>query len=294
MISTRPLAVVLMGALSLAACDREAAEPVRPVPQETPVAPAIAPTTPPIAYACESGETVQVQYIDTETARVTYRDQTSIMRLAVSGSGARYVGSGLEWWTASRNGQENATLSRISPNDQVGTAVLERCSRPSANPALPPPGQPPATSAVAGSICRTADLRLAAGEADAGAGNRGQVLTLTNAGTSSCSLSGYPAVSLLDANGRPVSGVRADQNPGTAAPVTLAAGGRAYFDIAWNVVPNEAQGQTTCPTAARVTVRLGTDTASLALPLSLTPCGGRIRVNPVRATENVAPAPEAA
>jgi hypothetical protein len=169
--------------------------------------------------------------------------------------------------------------------------VLERCSRPSADPELPPPGQPASTgaAAVAAAVaCRTADLRLAAGQGDAGAGNRSQILTLTNAGAAPCSLSGYPAVSLLDANGRPVTGVRSDQNPGTAAPVTLPAGGRAYFDIAWNVVPNEAQGQTTCPTAARVTVRLGPDTAALAVPLSLTPCGGRIRVNPVRATEEIA------
>jgi hypothetical protein len=142
--------------------------------------------------------------------------------------------------------------------------------------------------------CRTADLRLAAGEGDAGTGNRAQILTLTNAGTAPCTLSGYPSVSLLDANGRAVTGVRADQNPGTAAPVTLPAGGRAFFDIAWNVVPNEAQGQTTCPTAARVTVRLGGDTATLAVPLSLTPCGGRIRVNPVRATEEIAATPDAA
>ncbi len=288
MISTRPLTVVLLSALALAACDQAATEPVQPVPQETAAAPAAAPTTPAIGYACESGKTVQAQYIDTETVQVIYDGQTYAMRIALSGSGARYVGSGLEWWTASRNGQENATLSRIGPNDQVGTAILERCSRPSANPDMPPPGQQPASGGDP-AACRTADLRLAAGETD-----RAQILTLTNAGTTPCSLSGYPAVSLLDANGRPVSGVRSDQNAGTASPVILPAAGRAFFDIAWNVVPNEAEGQTTCPTAARVTVRFGADTATLALPLTFTPCGGRIRVNPVRATEEIAPAPEAA
>lgn len=292
MTSSRPLAVALMGALSVAACNREAAEPVTPVLQDPPVA-ASAPSTPAIGYACESGKTVQAQYIDTETAQVIYDGQTYAMRIAVSGSGARYVGSGLEWWAASRDGQEQATLSRIGPNDQVGTVVLERCSRPSTNPDLPPPGQPASTGAAV-LACRTGDLRLAAGESDAGAGNRAQVLTLTNAGTVPCSLSGYPAVSLLDADGRPVRGVRSDQNPGTASPVTLAAGGRAFFDIAWNVIPNEAEGQTTCPTAARVTVRLGADAATLAVPLNLTPCGGRIRVNPVRATEELIATPETA
>lgn len=288
MISIRPLAVLLMGVASLGACDRAATEPVQPVSQETPAAPA-APPGPSISYACESGETVQAQYADTETAHVTYRGQTYAMRIAISGSGARYVGSGLEWWTASRNGQETATLSRIGPNDQVGTAILERCSRPSANPDLPPPGQPAAPEGVAAPACRAQDLRLEQGASDAGVGNRIQILTLTNAGDRPCSVSGYPSVSLLDEQGRAVTSVRSDQNPGSALPVVLAKDAPAFFDIAWNVNPDAADGQTVCPAVTRIRVRLGADPAALSLPLSLTPCGGRIRLSPIRSTEDAIP-----
>ena len=84
--------------------------------------------------------------------------------------------------------------------------------------------------------------------------------------------------------------MRPDQNPGTARPVFLPAGARAWFDIAWNVVPNEAQGERVCPSVARLSVRFGTDTAALAIPLAFTPCGGRVRVNPVRATQDLAAA----
>lgn len=280
-----PLAAVLMSTLALAACNREAAEPATPVDQTPPAATATTPAAPPIGYACESGETVMVQYPDTGTAQVAYNGQTYTLRIAPSGSGARYAGSGVEWWTASRNGLENATLSRLGPNEQVGTVVLERCSRPSSNPDLPTPGPDPVSSAgVAGVACRTADLRLSVETGDAGAGNRVQLFGLTNAGTTPCSVAGYPAVSLLDAQGRALSAVRSEQNPATASPVTVPAGEKAWFDIAWTVVPDQTQGQTACPAAARISVRIAGDPAALAAPVVLSPCNGRIRVNPVRAT----------
>ena len=101
-------------------------------------------------------------------------------------------------------------------------------------------------------------------------------------------------VSLLDAQGRALTAIRSDQNPNTATPVNIPAGGKAFFDIHWSVVPNEGAGERTCPTAARVRVLIPGDTAALAIPLSFTPCGGRIRVNPFRAGVEPGPAPAVA
>lgn len=281
----RPLALVLSGALALAACNREAAAPASPVEQAAAPGAAAAPAVPAIGYACESGETVMVQYPDTATARVSYDGQSYVMRIVPSGSGARYAGSGLEWWTASRNGLESATLSRLGPNDDVGVAVLERCSRPSSNPDLPAPGPGPSPQpGEAAVVCRVADLRLSNDGGDAGAGNRANVFGVTNAGAAACSLSGYPVVSLLDAQGRALTAVRTDQTAAVATPVTVQPNTKAYFDIAWNVVPNEANGERVCPAVARVSLRIGSDPAALAIPLAFTPCGGRIRVNPFRGT----------
>lgn len=283
----RFLAVVVIGAVSVSACTREAETPPEAVDQTPPVVPPGAPAAPPIGYACESGQTVTVQYPDTATASVAYRSQTYALRLVPSASGARYSGSGLEWWIAAGEGAENATLSRLGPNEDVGVAVLERCSRPSANPALPAPspGQPePAPGGVlaASAPCRVAQLRLTSEAADAGMGGRTNVFAVTNAGTTPCSVSGYPAVSLLDAQGRALTAVRSDQNPQSATPVNIAVGGKAFFDIHWSVVPNEGAGERTCPSASRVRVLVPGDTAALAIPLAFQPCGGRIRVNPFR------------
>jgi membrane-bound inhibitor of C-type lysozyme len=284
----RPFVAGLVGMLSISACSREEEPSTAAVPQAGSLAPAAA-TAPPIGYACESGLTVTVQYPDTATASLTYKGQAYALRLLPSASGARFVGSGLEWWIASRAGQETASLSRLGPNEDVGLAVLERCSRPSPNPELPPPGPLPVPSEVGAILptaapCRAAQLRVSSDDSDAGAGNRSNLIGVTNTGAAPCSVSGYPSVSLLDAQGRTLTTIRTDQTPATPTPVTLAANGKGYFDIAWNVVPNEGNGERVCPTATTVRVIVAGDPVALSLPLTFTPCGGRIRVNPFRST----------
>lgn len=284
--------------LLMAACSPEAEAPPQPVP------PSPQPTTstaPAIGYGCESGQTVQVRYPDTATAQLTYQGQTYVLRTVPSPSGARYAGSGVEWWTATADGQESATLSRLGPNDQVGTAVLERCSRPSSGaPGVPVPTTPPGgTLPTAGAPCRGPQLKLTSEDGDAGAGNRVAVLGAQNIGTQPCTLTGYPTVTLQDGQGRGLTAVRADQNPGNyfrtntaPAPVVLAPQGKAFFDLAWNVVPHEGDGEKVCPTAARVRMTAPGDTSPTTLAMSFTPCGSRIRISPFRPV--VADAPPAA
>ncbi|SDQ08298.1 DUF4232 domain-containing protein [Brevundimonas sp. 374] len=303
MMSHRLTAFVAIAALTgAAACSRT--EPEQPA---APVEPAAAPASdaPSIGYACESGATLQVQYIDSDNARLTHQNQTYALRSVQAASGARYVGGGVEWWTATRDGQESGTLSRLGPDGTTGVAVLERCSRPipgaemTPGP-LPAPGQTP-TEAAGGVLpaalpCKGPQLTLAAGDGDAGAGNRVSNFSLQNIGTQACSLTGYPTVTLQDARGRTLSSIRAEQSPGSyfrqgqaPTPVQLAPRAKAYFEMAWSVVPNEAM-QKTCPDAATIKVTAPSDTAAVSLPFSFSPCGGRIRVSPIRAEANPAPA----
>jgi len=292
----RLVALGLIGTLCLSACNKPA-EPTEPATPVSPVQVPVSSTAPAIPYACESGQTVSLQYPDTATAQLTYKGQLYPLRLVPSGSGARYAGTGLEWWIATRDGQESATLSRLGPNDDVGVAVLERCSRPSANPALPVPGpsQPPqpAPGGVlpAATPCQAANLRLGAAGGDAGAGNRVGIISVLNTGPAACGLSGYPALSLLGAQGRPITTLRIDQNPNTATPVTIPMNGRAYFDVAWNVVPDEGAGQTVCPSVAQIAVRIAGGTTPLTLAMAFQPCGARIRVNPYRSSADPADQP---
>jgi len=285
--------VAIIALTLVSACSQPAEQPAEPV-QPAPVAPA--PTTPAVGYACESGQTISVQYPDAATASIAYGGQTYAVRTAPAASGARYAGSGVEWWTAPRDGQETATLSRLGPNQDVGVAVLERCSRPikgATTPTGPAPLPTPAPGGVlpAAAPCRSAQLQLSPEGGDAGMGNRVSILGVQNIGPQACSITGYPTVSLLDARGRALTTIRAEQSPGNyfrngaaPTPVNLAPGAKAYFDLAWNIVPNEGQGETTCPGAATVRVAAPGDTALVSLAQTFTPCGGRVRVGPLRPT----------
>ncbi|WP_298744545.1 MliC family protein, partial [uncultured Brevundimonas sp.] len=132
-------AAVSIAALS-AACAQEAEAPPEPVePSPAPAAPA----APPISYACESGQSVTVAYPDTATAQLTYQGRAWTLRAVQAASGARYAGADLEWSTVTRDGLESAALSRLGPSGDVGVAVLERCSRPSAGAVPAGPVPPP-------------------------------------------------------------------------------------------------------------------------------------------------------
>lgn len=300
--SHRLTAFVAIAALTgAAACSQPASDqPTAPAEPQ----PAPASTGPSVGYACESGATLQVQYAGSDAATVTYKNQAYALRSVQAASGARYIGAGVEWWTATRDGQESGTLSRLGPDGATGVAVLERCSRPIADAGMTPgpmpvPGQTP-TPAPGGVLpaalpCKAPQLKLAAGDGDAGAGNRVRNFSLQNIGTQACSLTGYPTVTLQDARGRPVASVRAEQSPGSyfrqgqaPTPVELAPQTKAYFEMAWNVVLDETM-QKTCPEAATLKVTAPSDTASLGLPFVFSPCGGRIHVSPIRAEADPAP-----
>lgn len=291
-------AVVTLAALVAACTQPQEPAPTAPV-EPTPAAPAT-PTAPPLTYACESGQSVTVAYPDTSTAQLTYQGRSYTLRTVQAASGARYTGSGLEWWTATREGQESATLSRLGPNEDVGVAVLERCARPASGPVAPGPTQPgqplPGGMTPALAPCRGPQLKLTAESGDAGAGNRVRNFSLQNVGASACSMTGYPGVVLQDARGRGLTAIRSEQSPGSyftqgqaPAPVTIQPQAKAYFEMAWSVVPNEAMGETTCPNAAMVRVTAPGDTSPVSVPFTFTPCGGKVRVSPVRGADATMP-----
>lgn len=291
-------AVVTLAAL-VAACTQPQ-EPAPTAPVEPTSAAPTTPAAPPLTYACESGQSVTVAYPDTSTAQLTYQGRSYTLRTVQAASGARYTGSGLEWWTATREGQESATLSRLGPNEDVGVAVLERCARPASGPVAPGPTQPgqplPGGMTPALAPCRGPQLKLTAESGDAGAGNRVRNFSLQNVGASACSMTGYPGVVLQDARGRGLTAIRSEQSPGSyftqgqaPAPVTIQPQAKAYFEMAWSVVPNEAMGETTCPNAAMVRVTAPGDTSPVSVPFTFTPCGGKVRVSPVRGADATMP-----
>ncbi len=79
-------------------------------------------------YRCESGETISAAYPDTDSATVHYKQQRYAMRIAVSASGARYVGGGLEWWTKGSGPGAPGTLLRHLADGSSGD-IVESCAQ---------------------------------------------------------------------------------------------------------------------------------------------------------------------
>lgn len=282
----------------------QASEP--PVPPIEPTAPTTDAAPVAARFVCDSGLTVAVAYPDAQSAQVTYRDRTFALRVAPAASGARYADAEIEFTSLTRDGVERATLSRLVAED--APVVLERCSRPA--PAAPtvtpgpaaavPPSALPGGAAAAGGPppCRGPQLKLTADGGDAGAGNRVAIFGVQNVGGQACSLTGYPAIVLQDRQGRDLTGIRAEQTPGsyfrqgqTPGAVRLEPQAKAFFDIAWNVVPNESEGQRSCPSVTRIRVTAPGDTSPFSLDQALSPCSGRIRVSPFRPVAEPAPEP---
>jgi membrane-bound inhibitor of C-type lysozyme len=294
MVRFRRPVVVVAGLAALTACSPDASAPAAPAPTSP------APLTP-VSYVCESRANVAVEYPSSTTARLTYQGRAHVLQAMPAASGARYVGTELEWWTAVRNGQETGVLRRVPANAESQGVVLERCSRPAPDVAPVKPQPAPTTPGAALPVsppCKGGQLSLAAAGGDAGMGHRTAIIGVQNTGATTCSLTGYPTVVVQDRQNRDLTAIRSNQALGsylrsgqTPAPVELAPGGRAFFDVAWVVIPSEDRGETRCPDVTRLRVTAPGDTTPVTLSQALTPCGGKIDVTPFRAEAEPAPAP---
>ena len=116
-------AIGLAALLGLAACNKPAEQ------AKAPQAPAANPTT----YACDDGRSLKASYPDADTAVVELGGRTHTLKIAVSASGARYVGDGLQWWT---KGMTDGQLSPLQDGEDIATAEGVNCKTPeSATPA---------------------------------------------------------------------------------------------------------------------------------------------------------------
>lgn len=77
----------------------------------------------PHTYCCESGMTIVAAYPDTDSAVIQYRGVTHQMQIAVSASGARYVGDGMEWWTKGAGKGSEGTLFQHNPDGTTGDHI---------------------------------------------------------------------------------------------------------------------------------------------------------------------------
>lgn len=127
-------AALVFAALALTACGRgeeqQAKVPEAPLQEAAPAA----------SYVCDDGRTVRASYPDSETALVEVDGRTRTLKIAISASGARYTGDGLQWWT---KGGEQAQLSPLAAGEDIASAPGVNCKAPDASTAAPVAPPPP-------------------------------------------------------------------------------------------------------------------------------------------------------
>jgi hypothetical protein len=140
------------------------------------------------------------------------------------------------------------------------------------------PPKPPATKPPVPSVptCQTANLAASVASTEGAAGTLHQRLLLTNTGSTTCAVRGFPGVSYVDASGGQL-GAPADRTGPAGASIVLAAGRRAAFmvnTIQPGVLPG-CQGDGTTAPAANLRVYPPDTRDALLVPVA----AGRIACN---------------
>ncbi|WP_432585493.1 DUF4232 domain-containing protein [Streptomyces sp. HD1123-B1] len=148
------------------------------------------------------------------------------------GAWERSGGSGAAHAAESARAVESARAAESA----AAPAPRERRSTPSDDRTAAGPASAPASASASASgsgaapsarrICSTERLKLTVGRKDVGAGNVYLPLVLTNTSTSACTLTGFPGVSLLDADGALI-GEPAARRGASHSTIPLPPGGSA-------------------------------------------------------------------
>ena len=77
------------------------------------------------AYRCSDGRVIQAVYPTSDTARLQLDGRTIDLKIAVSASGARYVGDGWQWWT---KGMTEGMISRLAPGEAIASGSGVSCT----------------------------------------------------------------------------------------------------------------------------------------------------------------------
>lgn len=143
---------------------------------------------------------------------------------------------------------------------------------PATQDSRPAPVAPASTAAASTPSCTTSGLRITLGDGGAAAGTDFTVLDFTNSSTATCTLYGFPGVSLLNSSGAQI-GAAASGNPSTAPVlVTLAPGAKANARLGVAAAGNYPAADCKPQAAARLKVFPPNQTQPVELSFAAAGC----------------------
>jgi Domain of unknown function (DUF4232) len=126
----------------------------------------------------------------------------------------------------------HTSSSASQPANRASALPASAAASTSASAAASPAAATPTAAAASAPACATSNLRITLGNGGAGAGTDFTVLDFINSGTTTCTLYGFPGVSLTNAADVQI-GAAAIRDPASNPPalVTLAPGAEANTEI---------------------------------------------------------------
>ncbi|HET7406745.1 MAG TPA: DUF4232 domain-containing protein [Mycobacteriales bacterium] len=137
--------------------------------------------------------------------------------------------------------------------------------------------------------CTAAQLRPGVAAEQGATGHLQMVIALHNLSATSCHLTGYPGLRLLDAHDKPmttkvVDGGTYDAPSYTPRTVTLQPGGVASFAVAWDHIPGSTG--TSCPAAQKLAILPPGSSDHLTIDAPVDACGGVVHVSAIARGSN--------
>jgi hypothetical protein len=161
--------------------------------------------------------------------------------------------------------QPSATQSGVSP-------ASTPASTPASQASSPAPAAPTSSAPASAASCLTSNLHITLGNGGAGAGTDFTILDFTNSGTSTCTLFGFPGVSLINSSGAQI-GAAATRNPSKpATAITLAPGAKANATLGVANAENYPASACKPTAAAQLKVFPPNQTQAIELPFTATGC----------------------
>jgi hypothetical protein len=161
--------------------------------------------------------------------------------------------------------QPSATQSGVSP-------ASTPASTPAGQASSPAPAAPTSSAPASAASCLTSNLHITLGNGGAGAGTDFTILDFTNSGTSTCTLFGFPGVSLINSSGAQI-GAAATRNPSKpATAITLAPGAKANATLGVANAENYPASACKPTAAAQLKVFPPNQTQAIQLPFTATGC----------------------
>jgi hypothetical protein len=186
---------------------------------------------------------------------------------AILAAGCSSSGSGT-------GGQATRAPSASQSSVATASAAASATTGPTSSPTAPASASSgPTSSAPAGArSCSTSNLHITLGNGGAGAGTDFTVLDFANSGTSTCTLFGFPGVSLTNSSGAQI-GAAATRNPSKAATViTLAPGAKANATLGVANAENYPAAACKPTAAAQLKIYPPNQTQPVELPFTATGC----------------------